>query len=83
MEDRDRDRAIEEGVTAREAAPVAITLTELEARSLVRASTLVIDVLRPELFSGTGPATASPLVTACQVLVSACERAGIAIHAGS
>ncbi|HEY6459402.1 MAG TPA: hypothetical protein VIY73_04600 [Polyangiaceae bacterium] len=81
MEDRDRDRAIEEVLTAREAASVAIALTEQEARSLVRASTLVIDVLRPELFSSTGRATASPLVTACQVLVAACERAGISIAA--
>jgi hypothetical protein len=83
MEDRDRDRAAPPVPAERESASVAITLTELEARSLVRASTLVIDVLRPELFSSAGSATASPLVTACQVLVAACERAGIAIHAPS
>jgi hypothetical protein len=82
MEDRERDRATQETVAARESASVAVMLTELEARSLVRAATLVIDVLRPELFSSAGPATASPLVTACQVLVAACERAGITISAG-
>jgi hypothetical protein len=58
-------------------ARIHVDLTELEARSLVRAATLVADVLRPELFGGNGSASESPLVTAYQVLVASCERAGV------
>jgi hypothetical protein len=57
---------------------VRVELTEREARSLVRAATLVADVLRPELFSHyDGETAGSPLITASQVLIAACERAGV------
>ena len=58
-------------------ARVHVDFTEREARSLVRAAALVTDVLRPELFTRDRPGAESPLVTACQVLIGACERAGI------
>ena len=58
-------------------ARIHVNLTEREARSLVRAATLVADVLRPELFGRNGSASTSPLVTAYQVLIAACERAGV------
>jgi hypothetical protein len=58
-------------------ARIHVDLTEREARSLVRAATLVADVLRPELFGRDGPASSSPLVTAYQVLIASCERAGV------
>ena len=62
-------------------ARVHVDLTEREARSLVRAAELVADVLRPELFSRDRPGAESPLVTACQVLIGACERAGLDLGA--
>lgn len=62
-------------------ARVHVDLTEREARSLVRAATLVTDVLRPELFNRDPPGAESPLVTACQVLIGACERAGVELGA--
>ena len=58
-------------------ARIHVDLTEREARSLVRAATLVADVLRPELFAREGSASMSPLVTAYQVLIASCERAGV------
>lgn len=58
-------------------ARVHVDFTDREARSLVRAATLVADVLRPELFPREGGVAESPLVTAYQVLVAACERAGL------
>jgi hypothetical protein len=58
-------------------ARIHVDLTEQEARSLVRAATLVADVLRPELFGRDGPPSRSPLVTAYQVLIASCERAGV------
>jgi hypothetical protein len=58
-------------------ARIHVDLTEREARSLVRAATLVADVLRPELFDRDGSAPTSPLVTAYQVLIASCERAGV------
>jgi hypothetical protein len=58
-------------------ARIHVDLTEREARSLVRAATLVADVLRPELFARNGSASTSPLVTAYQVLIASCERAGV------
>jgi hypothetical protein len=64
----------------RSQARVRVDLTEREARSLVRAAGLVTDVLRPGLFGGDGGRADSPLLTACQVLVGACERAGIDLH---
>lgn len=62
-------------------ARVHVDLTEREARSLVRAAELVTDVLRPELFNRDRPGAESPLVTACQVLIGACERAGVELGA--
>lgn len=56
---------------------IHVDLTEREARSLVRAATLVADVLRPELFGREGSVAESPLVTAYQVLIASCERAGV------
>ena len=61
-------------------ARIRVELTEPETRSLVHAAALVTDVLRPELFDRTGARAASPLVTACQALVGACERAGVDLH---
>jgi hypothetical protein len=58
-------------------ARIHVDLTEPEARSLVRAATLVADVLRPELFGRNGSGSESPLVTAYQVLIASCERAGV------
>ena len=68
-----RDRCVE--------ARVHVELTEREARSLVRAAELVTDVLRRELFGRDRPGAETPLVTACQVLIGACERAGIDLRA--
>jgi hypothetical protein len=59
-------------------ARIHVDLTEREARSLVRAATLVADILRPELFRDPA-AEQSPLITAYQVLIAACERGGIDI----
>ncbi len=61
------------------AARIQVDLTEREARSLVRAATLVADVLRPELFCRDGSGPQSPLITAYQVLIAACERSGVDI----
>jgi hypothetical protein len=58
-------------------ANIRVALTPLEIRSLVRAATLVADVLRPELFGRQGRGELSPLVIATQVLMAECERAGI------
>jgi hypothetical protein len=62
---------------------VHVDLTEREARSLARAATLVADVLRPELFFRDGSVSESPLVTAYQVVVAACERAGVDLGIGA
>ena len=66
----------------REDARIHVAFTEREARSVIRATTLVADLLRPELFRG-GPPVESPLVTAYQVLVAACERGGVDLGIGS
>jgi len=67
----------------RERARIRVELTELEVRSIVRATTLVADLLRPELFRpGAGSAAESPLITAYQTLVAACERAGVDLGLG-
>lgn len=60
-------------------ARIHVDLTEREARSLVRAATLVADILRPELFRRDAAAEQSPLITAQQVLIAACERGGVEI----
>ena len=60
-------------------ARIHVDLTEREARSLVRAATLVADILRPELFRRDAAAEQSPLITAYQVLIAACERGGVDI----
>jgi hypothetical protein len=68
----------------REQARIHVELTELEVRSVVRATTLVADLLRPELFRiRGGEVSESPLITAYQTLVAACERAGIDLGLGS
>lgn len=67
----------------RPGARLHVDLTEREARSLAHAATLVADVLRPELFFRDGSVSESPLVTAYQVLVAACERAGIDLGIGA
>ena len=67
------------GAPQREQARVRLELTEREARALIRATTLVADVLRPELLAHDLTAKQSPLVTAYQVLIGACERAGVDI----
>src|SRR5450631_2126684 len=64
-------------------ARIHVDLTEREARSLARAATLVADVLRPELFFRDGSVSESPLVTAYQVLVVACERLGVDLGIGA
>jgi hypothetical protein len=61
----------------RPGAGVHVDLTEREVRSLALAATLVADVLRPELFWRDGSVSESPLVTAYQVLLAACERVGV------
>ena len=61
----------------RENARVRIALTDREARAVVRATALVADLLRPELFRHGAEATESPLITAHQVLRGACERCGV------
>jgi len=68
----------------REQARIHVELTELEVRSVVRATTLVADLLRPELFRTRGREMAEiPLITAYQTLVAACERAGIDLGLGA
>ena len=67
----------------RDDARITVALTERELRAIIRASTLVADVLRPELVRQTGSASLSPLVTAYQVLTAACERHGIDLGLGS
>lgn len=60
----------------REGAEIGVTLTERELRSLVRATDLVIDFLRPEC--GERWRNEPPvLVTARGVLTAAAEQAGI------
>jgi hypothetical protein len=58
-------------------ARIRVDLTFREARALSRAAALVADVLRPELFTREESVSESPLVTAHQVLVASCERAGV------
>jgi hypothetical protein len=62
---------------------IRVDLTEREARSLACAATLVADVLRPELFVRDGSVSESPLITAYQVVVAACERAGVDLGIGA
>ena len=67
----------------RDDARITVALTERELRAMIRATTLVADVLRPELLRQTGSASASPLVTAYQALMAACERHGVDLGLGS
>jgi hypothetical protein len=62
---------------------VRVDLMEREARSLAHAATLVADMLRPELFFRDGSVSASPLVSAYQVVLAACERAGVDLGIGA
>ena len=75
-------RSQQSGAPARREARVTVELTEREARAVIRATTLVADVLRPELVRQTGSAPASPLVTAYQALIAACERSGVELGLG-
>jgi len=63
-------------------AGIEVSLTEREVRAIIRATTLVADVLRPELLRQSGSAPLSPLVTAYQTLTAACERHGIDLGLG-
>ena len=47
------------------------------ARTAAVALIHVADVLRPELFGREASGAQSPLVTANQVLIASCERAGV------
>jgi uncharacterized protein YbjT (DUF2867 family) len=67
----------------RDDARITVALSEREVRAMIRATTLVADVLRPELMRQTGSAPDSPLVTAYQALIAACERHGIDLGLGS
>jgi len=67
----------------RDDASIAVVLTEREVRAVIRATTLVADVLRPELMRQTGSAPESPLVTAYQALTAACERHGVDLGLGA
>lgn len=66
----------------RHQARLTVSLTEREVRAIVRATALVADVLRPELVRQTGSAPQSPLVTAHQALIAACERQGVELGLG-
>jgi hypothetical protein len=66
----------------RPGARIDVSLTEREVRAIIRATTLVADVLRPELLRQSGSAALSPLVTAYQTLTAACERHGIDLGLG-
>src|ERR1700733_10534527 len=63
-------------------ARVCVELTEREIRAIIRATTLVADILRPELLRDDASALDSPLVTAYQVLIAACERHGVDLGLG-
>ena len=67
----------------RDDARITVALTERELRAMIRATTLVADVLRPELMRQTGSAPESPLVTAYQALMAAAERHGVDLGLGS
>lgn len=74
--------AEEAAAPRRAGAPVRVELTAREARSLIRATSLVADVLRPELLSRDEATTDSPLITAYQALLAACERCGVDLGLG-
>jgi len=78
---RDSDTNLAED-PRRSDARITVALTEREVRAIIRATTLVADVLRPELMRETGSSPESPLITACQVLTAACERHGIELELG-
>jgi hypothetical protein len=67
----------------REHARVRVELTEREVRAVIRATTLVADVLRPELLRDDAGAQDSPLVTAYQALIAACERNDVDLGLGA
>ena len=66
----------------RHEARIDVSLTEREIRAIIRATTLVADILRPELLRQIGSTPESPLVTAYQTLTAACERHGIDLGLG-
>jgi hypothetical protein len=79
-----RERSGEVAVSLRrDDGRITVALTEREVRAVIRATTLVADVLRPELMRQTGSAPESPLVTAYQALTAACERHGIDLGLGT
>ena len=60
---------------------VTVTFTVREARSAVRAIDLVVNDLRAALFANKLPGGLQPpMVDAHEVLVAACERAGVDIR---
>jgi hypothetical protein len=67
----------------REHARVRVELTEREVRAVIRATTLVADVLRPELLREDAAPHDSPLVTAYQALIAACERNDVDLGLGA
>jgi hypothetical protein len=66
----------------REHARIRVELTEREVRAVIRATTLVADVLRPELLRDDAAALDIPLVTAYQALIAACERNDVDLGLG-
>lgn len=76
------ERPAESQMPRRHGARVVVSLTEREIRAIIRATTLVADVLRPELVRQTGTSSESPLVTAYQTLMAACERHGVDLGLG-
>ena len=63
-------------------ARITVALAEREVRAIIRATTLVADVLRSGLVRQTGSAPDSPLVIAHQALTAALQRHGIDLGIG-
>lgn len=59
---------------------VHLDLNPREARVLARAADLLTVTLRPELQAHGRVVTESPLVTAHEALLAACERAGVDVE---
>lgn len=78
---RDLRRDLLSRIRHHDDAVVLVALTPREARATARAIDLVIEVLKPHLFSdpasGGRQVTPPPLVTVRQVLAHACERADV------
>ena len=77
---RDLRRDLLSRIRHHDDAVVLVALTAREARATARAIDLVIEVLKPHLFSDrpeSRQVTTPPLVTVRQVLAHACERADV------